>query len=133
MAFLKRHKGLFISALVSILGFFPLMGAPGFALISLFQWLISVITGAPYDVGYGDSTWPMAIMYAIVFPWVVFAAYMLVKHLSVRFGKDINGRRGVLLACLLSVLGLFAFHAVFCNPATVRAERERLLEELKQN
>lgn len=132
MAFFKRRKGLFISALVSIIGFFPLMGAPGFALISLYQWLIAAITNTAYDVEYGDSTWPMAISYAIIFPWVVFFAHLLLKRLPAPFVRCRQGKLGVLMACLIGFLCMFAFHAVFCNPEAIRAERAQLLEELSQ-
>lgn len=133
MAFLQRHKGLFIAALISILGFFPLMGAPGFALISLFQWLISVLTDTPYDVEYGDSTWPMAIMYAIAFPWVVFVSYTAIKRLPAAFQGFCRGKRGILLAGVVALLGLFAFHAAFCNPEDIRAERAQMLKDMTQN
>lgn len=120
----KKHKGLLISAAVSFVGFFPLMGAPGFALISAFQGLIALATGTPYDDSYGDNTWPMAILYAIAFPWIVFLAYQGLKRLPDGLNALFYGKRSVVLAFALSFLGLFVFHAIFCNPEKMRQEYE---------
>lgn len=125
MALIKEHKGFLISAAISLLGFFPLMGAPGFALISTFQAILALATGAPYDASYGDDTWPMAIMYAIAAPWVVFLTYQGLKRLNSSF----RGKRALLFALLISFLALFVFHAIFCNPEKMRTEREARYKE----
>lgn len=116
MSFFQKYRGFLITAAVSLLGFFPLMGAPGFGLMSAFQGIRAVTTGAAYDVHYGDSAWPMAIMYAIVAPWIVYLVFLALGRLSTPLSLK-TGKTRLLTAAFVSFAGLFVFHILFCLPA----------------
>lgn len=115
VALLNAKNGpLIAAAAVSILGFFPLMGGPGFLAIPVLDRTANLLFGRPagHPTDYGDAGWPIALTYSIAIPWLVFALHAALKAAPLKLEPWQRGAGSLALAFVVAA----AAHAFFCYP-----------------
>lgn len=80
--FLAAHRvGLIAATLTSAAGLLT-MGAPGVLLFAAFDAAVQAGIAGPlgWPTPHGDTMWPMAIGYALLAPWLIFGATLLLAR-----------------------------------------------------
>jgi hypothetical protein len=107
--FLQQNKlWLIWSTSLSFVGLLTI-GIPGAAIMTLIDYTATpIITGVAFDdIHRGDNTWPIAVGYSVLLPWVAFGLFLLLKAVK----TDISKRNVCLLIFLIMTVMLVVFQS----------------------
>jgi hypothetical protein len=108
--------------LFTLVGGILLLGLPGFALVSLFDIILTPFVRHKSDYP-ADTIWPIAVIYSLVFPWLCFGTMLLLE----KFLPGFTGGKSVLAATLCGFTILFIVHALFFTPERLSREKDASL------